>query len=543
MRGHLFVPITVSLLSLFFFSPTVDAQVSMPDWSEGAPVPAGGRGNIYQWQPQDFFAYQKAGKIHAQIYPVDITGMLPPYQPIKKFLGDSFYSDLGLHPYPKETDQGVYQMPYPEDIRPETRVGFGLIERNGAKGFTFSCAACHSANLFGKTVLGMTNRFPKANNLFVKAKKAMPLIDPWIFKITTGASDAEADLLSETKNNLKRVAVKDPIQLGLDTSLAQVGLSLNRRSPDADATPSEFYEEHPRKDEFLDKHPADSKPAVWWNVKYKDRWLSDGSVVSGNPIFTNILWNEIGRGTDLSLLKRWLSENKKIIDELATAVFSSEAPKITDFFSAEKIDLMMAKKGQALFNDNCARCHGVYEKAWDLPNADQLSLKQKLGTTLVKPKAKTPVVDVGTDAARREGMKSLEQLNNLAISKENGIIIKTQNGYVPPPLVGIWARWPYFHNNSAPSLCAVLTPGPKRPVAYYAGEANDPDKDFDFDCNGYPLGNKTPNSWKSAEFYYDTRREGMSNRGHDEDILLDKDGKEIFSADDKKALIRFLQTL
>ena len=36
--------------------------------------------------------------------------------------------------------------------------------------FTFSCAACHSSNLFGKTVLGMTNRFPKANEFFIKAK-------------------------------------------------------------------------------------------------------------------------------------------------------------------------------------------------------------------------------------------------------------------------------------------------------------------------------------------------------------------------------------
>jgi len=49
---------------------------------------------------------------------------------------------------------------------------------------------------------------------------------------------------------------------------------------------------------------ADSKPAVWWGLKYKNRWLSDGSVVSGNPIFTNIIWNELVTLNDLTDLKK-----------------------------------------------------------------------------------------------------------------------------------------------------------------------------------------------------------------------------------------------
>ncbi|MFM6930128.1 MAG: hypothetical protein ACKOX6_16780, partial [Bdellovibrio sp.] len=354
--------------------------------------------------------------------------------------------------------------------------------------------------------------------------------------------DAERRLLEETKASLGAVDLKAPIALGLDTSLAQVSLSLNRRNPDPYATLNSYYERHPRNDAFLDSNPADSKPAVWWNLKYKNRWLSDGSVLSGNPIFTNLIWNEIGRGADLQELEQWLSQNERIVQEITTAVFSSEAPHITDFYPAEKIDLGRAKAGEQIFNKTCAGCHGHYEKAWTLPYANLMRPAEKLKTVTVKYHDSTPVVNVGTDPYRRLGMKSLEQLNNLAISKKNGIVIKAQDGYVPPPLVGIWARWPYFHNNSIPNLCALLTPADRRPLAYYSGEANNPQTDYDFECGGYPTGAKTPRSWAQSEHLFDTRRIGMSNKGHDVGIFI-RDGKEILSAEDKRNLIQYLQTL
>ena len=537
-----------------------------PDWTESATVPAGGRGNIYLWSEGELASRNREGRLHAQIYPVSVTGILPPYEPFKRvaeadpsnpakeFLNgifrraagienfDQILEYVGLHPYPQPEDRGVYQVPYPDGVRPDTRVGFGTMERKGAVGFTFSCAACHSGNLFGKTVLGLTNRFPRANDFFVDMKSQLTLVSTPMFQLWTGASHAEAELFSSAKKSLNRVTAKRPLVLGLDTSLAQVGLSLNRRAEDEWASPSRFYEQFPRSDEYLDDKPADSKPAVWWNLKYKNRWLSDGSVVSGNPIFTNFIWNEIGRGADVRELAQWLDENKQVVEELTTAVFASEAPLFTDFFPASKIDLDRAKRGEKIFVTTCARCHGNYDKAWNTAGADALSDADKLKTTLVRPPAKTPVVDVGTDSHRRRGMKSLERLNDLAISKANGVVIKEQAGYVPPPLVGIWARWPYFHNNSAPSLCAVLTPAPQRPKGYYAGEASDRERDFDSECNGYPLGEKTPADWKQDKFRYDTRRRGLSNSGHDEGIFL-KNGKEILSPEDKRDLIQFLQTL
>lgn len=540
--------------------------LAQADWTTSARVPEDGRANVLNLSQESFEAYRDAGKIHAQIYPVTVTGVLPPVQPVRNFIEDrswnplkellnkvirnvtgftsfdGFLARLGLHTYPKETDQGVYAVPYPDNRRPQTRMGYGEIERAGATGFTFSCAACHASELFGKRVLGLTNRFPRANEFFVKAKKITGYYNSWFFQHWTNATAAEAALMDEAVRNLDRVEVKDPIALGLDTSLAQVSLSLNRRGADAYATPSSLAQKNPRKDPILDDYPADSKPAVWWNVKYKNRWLSDGSVISGNPIFTNIIWNEIGRGADLRILENWLAQNQQIVDELTAAVFSSEAPRITDFFPAEKIDVGRAKLGEQLFKQSCARCHGQYEKAWSLPGSENWPKEMQLRTTKVIPRRNTPVEDVGTDPYRRLGMKSLEQLNRLSISQKNGIVIQAQDGYVPPPLVGIWARWPYMHNNSVPSLCAVLTNSKQRPSAYYAGEAKDPNTDFDFECNGYPLGQKTPASWKASDFYYDTRKRGMSNAGHDEGIFLEN-GKEIFTVEDKINLIQYLQTL
>lgn len=525
-------------------------------------MPQGGRPNPYSYADEEFSRARHQGRLHAQIYPVEVSGLLPPLRPILNLFeseGDSLIQEIlkfifgnitgfqslqdllqwvGLHPYPKVGDKGVYSVPYPGGKRPNYQIGFGAVKTPNGVGFAISCAGCHSSNLFGKTVLGLTNRFPKANETFYWAQQLAPYIHSSVLRDELGATKGEVAMYLRAKRNLQSVGVKLPIVEGLDTSLAQVALSLAKRNSDPYATYSEYYQENPRK-EPLAHYVADSKPAVWWNVKYKNRWLSDGSVISGNPIYTNILWNEIGRGADLKILAGWLKKNSHIIEELTTAVFSSEAPRITDFFPSKVVNLPRAQRGEKIFQNRCAGCHGSYEKAWSLPEFDQAPLVEKLKTVKVTYHERTPVIEVGTDPQRRIGMKSLEALNRLQISKENGILVKAQRGYVPPPLVGIWARWPYFHNNSAPSLCAVLTRSSSRPKKFYMGEANR-QEDFDVACNGYPK--KVPDSWKEDPKIFDTSVKGLSNAGHDEGIFLNK-GKEILSNTEKYDLIQFLQTL
>lgn len=557
----------LSLFSLCVWTSLSAHSFENPDWSEGNKVPPGGRENIYKWSPEEFPERVLEGKRHALVYPVDVSGMFVPYEPFQSlwkapssnplriimgqvFKGlsgfksnDDLYAWLGLHHYPEPSEKGIYALPYPQNKKPQYRAGVSLIVKNEVTLLTFGCAACHTSNLFGKTVLGMTNRFPRANEFFVKGQSLISKTPTIVFKASTGATKAETAEFKRTKENMEFAEPTTPQVLGLDTSLAHTALSLTRRAPDEFATKDPFYARQPRKD-VLRTQVADSKPAVWWNLKYKNRWLADGSLVSSNPIFTNFLWNEIGRGTDLHDLKKWLELNENKVNDLTAAVFASKPPRYTDFFPAEKINLARAKAGQTVFNTSCAKCHGTYVKGWESASASHLSPNEILDTIQVNYHENTPVINVGTDPYRALGMKSLQNsLNDLSISKTNDIVIKTQQGYVPPPLVGIWSRWPYFHNNSAPNLCAVLTASSQRPAVFYAGEAIDKVEDFDSACVGYPTGVSTPKNWKkNREAIFDSQKQGLSNRGHDEGIIL-KDGVEILSSQEKMNLIEFLKTL
>lgn len=538
-----------------------------PDWNEGAEIPATGRANIFEMPDEEFKASVERGRLHAVVYPVEVTGLLLPYQPlvtimsdkndnfIKRFIRslfrdisgfqneDQIYEWLGLAPYPLATDSGIYSVPYPNAVRPNYRMGVSLIDVNGATGLTFACAACHSSNLFGKTVLGMPNKVTRANEFFLKGKEASSKVELNMFRYISNATDAEMKMLTRARDNLRFVDARKPQVYGLDTSLAHTALALSRRARNGEASKNIWYTYFPH-GEPLSSYVADSKPAPWWNLKFKNRWLLDGSVVSGNPVFTNILWNELGRGADLKQIEGWLARNESTVKDLTNAVFANEAPLYSDFFEESSIDIASAKRGEQHFIASCAKCHGTYEKAWSREDSSALSWKEQIKTVEVRYHTKTPVIDVGTDSNRHAGMKSLfDNLNRLNFSKKNNIVVKQQHGYVPPPLVGVWARWPYFHNNSVPSLCAVLTRTELRPKVFYTGESHDKTSQFDARCNGYPIGNATPREWtKVAERKFDTTRPGLSNRGHDERIFL-ADGVEIYTDEDKMDIIEFLKTL
>ncbi len=558
------MPKQILFISLIFlYSQLLFAQ----DWSREAKLPQAQNGfssfhrqNIYQIEDLQLASMIERGYRHALSYPVTVTELLIPLKPLDDFFNldhndpirrilvqfgrqvSPFKSTreimhwLGVHEFPVATQNMPVAIPRVSVREMELGMGATVIEKsiNGAQveGLTFSCAACHSANVFGQKVMGLSNRFPRANEFFVQGKKLAPLVNDRLFQQFLKTSDEEVAMFKQLKTALKWVDVKNPQQLGLDTSLAQVALSLSRRAQDEHATKTLLNALHPRPNP-LETEIADSKPMVWWNVKYKTRWLADGSIVAGNPIHTNFLWNEIGRGVDLKQLNTWLNQNQEKVKELTAAVFSSQAPHYTDFFAKQTIDRERAQRGEKHFVQSCQSCHGVYEKNWDT-----------FKNTRVWYHEQTPVKNVGTDPKRYEGMQYFaKDLNRLKISRDIGTIVEPQEGYVPPPLEGIWIRWPYFHNNSIPNLCALLTHPDQRPKTFWTGEAIDPELDFDAECNGYPVGDKTPEDWKQkSEYLYDTSRIGLSNRGHYK-MMLKQDGTEKYTQEEKMELIEFLKTL
>ncbi len=559
-------------MKIFFFLTVFIGQLinaKSPDWSGQAQVPIGAnRANIYLLSNDDFHRAKINGYMTATQYPVQVTGLALPYGPIKNFfdldyqnplkkllasLGHRFvdfqsekelFSWLGLNPFNQVEDQySKYYTPRPKGSDPNMPMGAGFVNTKHGQGLTFSCFTCHSNYLFGKTVIGLTNKRSRANEFFVLGKKVAAILNPTIFQTTTEANDFETELFKYDKNNLKRVGAKNPQTLGLDTSLAQVALSLSLRRDDEFATPSLFKEKFPDQNP-LEQIAADSKPMPWWNLKYKTKWLADGSIVTGNPVLTNFLWNEIGRGTDLKQLKQWMILNEKTITDLTAAVFATEAPRWTEFFSESTIQVERAKKGERIFNQSCSKCHGTYAKAWSLPDSDQMTITKQIETIEFKYFEVTPIRNVGTDPLRYEGMKYFaERLNNLEISRWMKTKVLPQEGYVPPPLIGIWSRYPYLHNNSIPNLCALMTHPEKRPRYFVQGPSVNPETDFDFDCVGYPVGEKIPKEWhQDNEAIYHVGRQGMNNHGHYR-MFQTEDGEELYSNEDKRNLREFLKTL
>jgi mono/diheme cytochrome c family protein len=548
-------------------------------WRQGAPIPLEGRANPLGLAPDQVGQSIRQGRLAALEYPVSITGLQLPLETLEKTLSpgpkhpalalvrqafrsrmgfdtvDGLGEWLGLHPFPQEEGTGGFFVPFPAGVRPEHRMGHSAFATPVAPdrlALTFGCAACHSSNFFGHAILGMTNRFPRANELFAIGTAALASVPRGVVHPLFGIVQGDVPIFLSSRERVGAIEGVQPLALGLDTSLALVGLSLSRRAPGGDAAFHPGFEKTPREN-VLRSQPADSKPAVWWNLKYKNRWLSDGSVISGNPIFTNFLWNEIGRGSDLSQLRAWMASNATVMDDLTTAVFASEAPRWEQIFGHGGIDLNAAQRGEVVYNNYCARCHGSFEKGWesgafqgvDLSQLSPAEASLASRTVVFRYFEQTPVIDVGTDPARHLGMDGLLELNDLALSREFGTLIEPQRGYVPPPLVGIFSRYPYLHNNAVPNLCQLLLPSEERVGEYWARPAEDPDLDFDSDCVGYPVAagadTMTPIG-RTQEFLFRSNRPGLLNKGHDEGIFV-RSGKVLWTAEERLDLIEFLKTL
>ena len=115
--------------------------------------------------------------------------------------------------------------------------------------------------------------------------------------------------------------------------------------------------------------------------------------------------------------------------------------------------------------------------------------------------------------------------------------------YVPPPLEGIFTRYPYLHNQSVPTLCELLRPAKWRTAQFWMGPDANAATDYDPGCVGLPVGAAIPDAWKNdPQNQMDTTQPGLSNQGH-EAMLLDANGNELLTATQRADLIAFLKTL
>ncbi|HEY6878278.1 MAG TPA: hypothetical protein VI299_09665 [Polyangiales bacterium] len=179
-----------------------------------------------------------------------------------------------------------------------------------------------------------------------------------------------------------------------------------------------------------------------------------------------------------------------------------------------KIDQALATAGKAVFLKTCATCHGTYGDTDEQDTYPNLVIRHD---------------DVGTDPSLATdnwvNQATVDWFKDSFYAGENRQSWMEQlPGYYAPPLDGVWATAPFFHNGSVPTLDGVIDPK-KRPTNWSSAMG---DADYDLDRLGWKFNvNGVPG--------FDTTTPGNSNKGHVYGASL--------SETDQKALLEYLKTL
>jgi len=192
------------------------------------------------------------------------------------------------------------------------------------------------------------------------------------------------------------------------------------------------------------------------------------------------------------------------------------------------IDVELARRGQAIFETTCSRCHGTY-----VPARPEIAVALgRSGAIETYPTKLVPLDHVGTDPlyARRLAASGLPEWLNRSwyAHSEPPAWNVPAHGYVAPPLDGVWCTAPYLHNGSVPDLASLLDSSDRPDVWARSFE----DDDYDLERVGW---RHDPDPEVVDEDVYDTRRAGHGNGGHTfGDDLTD---------DERAALIEYLKTI
>jgi mono/diheme cytochrome c family protein len=252
----------------------------------------------------------------------------------------------------------------------------------------------------------------------------------------------------------------------------------------------------------------DMNPPAWWTTKKKDRLYCDAfapKTPRQNMPFARARgqqnWEEKWHALEPTFVHIY-----QYIDEL-------EVPKYPF-----EIDTQRAAKGKTLFEKTCAKCHGTYGPDGKYPNRV------------------IPIEVVGTDPVRLHAVpKEDREWTNKGWLQYNGRypVWLESTGYRAPPLDGIWASAPYFHNGAAPTLWAVMNPT-KRPKIWKRTEDGYDKTKVGLEVEEFDAvpKNLTP---RIRRMYYDTSHKGNSAAGHP--------FPDVLNADEKVAVIEYLKTL
>jgi mono/diheme cytochrome c family protein len=248
--------------------------------------------------------------------------------------------------------------------------------------------------------------------------------------------------------------------------------------------------------------PTDTPP--WWLLKKKNAMFYNGF---GRGDFGRFLMAS-------NLLTVNDTAESAVVDahmpDVLAYIYSLEAPKYP-----QPVNQSLAAKGKVLFEQKCSGCHGTYGEKASYPNY------------LI------PASLIGTDSALYKANYSEPQFidwfnKSWFAQGDHPAKLEPFEGYVAPPLDGIWISAPYLHNGSVPNLEALLNS--KLRPKFWSRNFEQPQ--YDYEKIGWKHKPETKGGSTST---YDTTIPGYGNYGH-------YFGDALTEAE-RKAVIEYLKTL
>ena len=252
-------------------------------------------------------------------------------------------------------------------------------------------------------------------------------------------------------------------------------------------------------------HDMDAPP--WWHFKLKDYLYIDAFAQKGHRALMQFMLVQENGPVEF---REWEDDFRDVHAYLE----SLEAPGYPF-----EVDQQRAALGRKIFSNSCADCHGTYGEDREYPN--RVIAIERLGTDPVRLDALRPSDRERYDASWFAHFGKHET-------------VAAPKGYIAPPLDGVWASAPYFHNGSVPTLWHVLNPS-ERPVVWRTtGEAYDRRRGGPSieQLDRLPSHVRRPDLLRE---YFNTTRFGKSSAGH---TFPDE-----LSQEEKWAVLEYLKTL
>jgi mono/diheme cytochrome c family protein len=254
----------------------------------------------------------------------------------------------------------------------------------------------------------------------------------------------------------------------------------------------------------LVNHDMDAPP--WWHFKKKKFMYIDGFASKGHRGLSQFA---LVPQNGPEKFHGWEGNFRDVYAYIS----SIESPKYPF-----EIDQALADKGRLVFNRNCAECHGTYGPGGEYP--ERLVPIEEVDTDRMRLDALTP------RHRRSYGESWFNYFGRLPNRDDPG-------GYVAPPLDGVWASAPYFHNGSVPTLWHVLHSS-ERPALWRRTEDGYDERRVGLEIE---VATELPTDLSDADrrTWFDTRVPGKSAAGHT--------FPDDLSADEKRELLEYLKTL